>query len=74
MDSDGLLHSASLSVQTRNDGGAIDIGANYGVYALTIANAVGVDGRVVAFEPMAKTADYLKKSLDVNVFKQAEVL
>jgi len=53
---------------------AIDIGANYGVYALTMANAVGVDGRVFAFEPVAKTAGYLKQSLDANDFKQAEVL
>jgi FkbM family methyltransferase len=53
---------------------AIDIGANYGVYTLTMANAVGVDGKVYAFEPVAKTADYLKQSLDSNNFKQAEVL
>jgi FkbM family methyltransferase len=52
---------------------AIDIGANYGVYALTMANAVGIDGRVFAFEPVAKTAGYLKQSLDANNFKQAEV-
>jgi FkbM family methyltransferase len=52
----------------------IDIGANYGVYALTMANAVGVDGRVFAFEPVAKTAGYLRQSLDANNFKQAEVL
>jgi hypothetical protein len=74
VDSDALLQSASLSVQIRNDGGAIDIGANYGIYALTIANAVGVDGRVFALEPVAKTTGYLKHSLDVNNFKQAEVL
>jgi FkbM family methyltransferase len=53
---------------------AIDIGANYGVYALTMANAVGADGRVFAFEPVAKTAGYLRRSLDANNFKQAEVL
>ena len=53
---------------------AIDIGANYGVYALTMANAVGLDGRVFAFEPVAKTAGYLKRSLDANNFKQAELL
>jgi len=53
---------------------AIDIGANYGVYALTMANVVGVDGRVFAFEPVSKTAGYLKQSLDANNFKQAEVL
>ena len=53
---------------------AIDIGANYGVYALTMANAVGVDGKVFAFEPVAKTAGYLKQSVDANNFKQAEVL
>lgn len=52
----------------------IDIGANYGVYALTMAKAVGIDGRVFAFEPATTTADYLKQSLDANSFKQAEVL
>jgi len=53
---------------------AIDIGANYGVYALTMANAVGVDGRVFAFEPVAKTAGYLRQSFEANNFKQAQVL
>ena len=34
----------------------IDIGANYGVYALSMARAVGTSGHVWAFEPASGTA------------------
>jgi protein-L-isoaspartate O-methyltransferase len=40
---------------------ALDIGANYGVYALAMAQRVGRTGRVTAFEPAAATADYLRR-------------
>lgn len=45
---------------------AIDIGGNYGHYALNIAHAAGPDGRVVAFEPAARTASYLRRSIEKN--------
>lgn len=47
---------------------AIDIGANYGVYTLTLARAVGPTGQVWSFEPAASTAAYLANSIDANGF------
>lgn len=41
----------------------VDIGANYGVYALTMANVVGPDGKVWAFEPAMTTSSYLQRSI-----------
>ncbi|MEQ9490608.1 MAG: FkbM family methyltransferase [Alphaproteobacteria bacterium] len=41
----------------------IDIGANYGVYAASLAAAVGETGRIVAIEPAASTARYLTATL-----------
>lgn len=47
---------------------AIDIGANFGVYALSIARTVGPSGRVWAFEPTSSTADHLEASIAANGF------
>jgi FkbM family methyltransferase len=49
---------------------AIDIGANYGVYALSIANAVGPKGGVWAFEPSSATAALLAQGIAANRFSQ----
>ena len=46
----------------------IDIGANYGVYALSMARAVGPAGRVWAFEPASATADLLAAGIAANGF------
>lgn len=43
---------------------AIDVGANFGVYALSLAAAVGPTGRVVAFEPARTTHRYVSESRD----------
>jgi FkbM family methyltransferase len=45
---------------------AIDVGANHGVYALTMARAVGLTGRVWAFEPGRAVAARLRRSLAIN--------
>ncbi|HYC45076.1 MAG TPA: FkbM family methyltransferase [Burkholderiales bacterium] len=45
---------------------AIDIGANCGVYTLTIARAVGPSGHVWAFEPASDTARLLAAGIDAN--------
>jgi FkbM family methyltransferase len=46
----------------------IDIGANYGVYTLSMAHAVGPKGKVWAFEPASSTADLLAQSIAANGF------
>jgi len=51
----------------------IDIGANYGVYTLSLANLVGNYGKVYAFEPSNETAEILLKSLQINCFKNIVV-
>ncbi|MBP1610172.1 MAG: SAM-dependent methyltransferase, FkbM family, partial [Acidobacteria bacterium] len=47
---------------------AIDIGANYGVYTLSMAKTVGASGCVWAFEPASTTARYLTDSIAINGF------
>jgi FkbM family methyltransferase len=47
----------------------IDIGANYGVYTLSMAQRVGAKGYVWAFEPASSTANLLAKGIAINDFK-----
>lgn len=47
---------------------AIDIGANYGVYTLSMAKAVGPSGHVWAFEPASSTASLLAEGIAANNF------
>jgi FkbM family methyltransferase len=46
----------------------IDIGANYGVYTLPMAQKVGASGHVWAFEPASSTAQYLARGIAENGF------
>ena len=48
----------------------IDIGANYGVYTLSMAKTVGSAGHVWAFEPASATAKLLAKGIAANQFTQ----
>ncbi|MBI5658651.1 MAG: FkbM family methyltransferase [Nitrosomonadales bacterium] len=47
---------------------AIDIGANYGVYTLSMARTVGPAGHVWAFEPASSTASLLAEGIAANRF------
>jgi FkbM family methyltransferase len=47
---------------------AVDVGANYGLFALSMAQVVGRTGRIWAFEPASSTAALLSESLSMNGF------
>lgn len=51
----------------------IDIGANLGVYALSLARCVGPAGRVIAFEPTSAVAELLRRSAALNHFSHLRV-
>jgi FkbM family methyltransferase len=47
---------------------AVDVGANIGVHALTMAKIVGPSGRVVCVEPLPHIASTLERTLRLNGF------
>jgi len=53
--------------------GVVDIGANYGIYTLTAARAVGPTGWVAAFEPGSLPHACLGQSLQANALPQVEL-
>ncbi|APR81846.1 TPR domain protein [Minicystis rosea] len=53
---------------------ALDVGANYGVYAISMAHAVGASGLVVAFEPAPETVQYLDASVALDDRLQLDVI
>ncbi|RZS91400.1 FkbM family methyltransferase [Motilibacter rhizosphaerae] len=53
---------------------AVDVGANLGYFSLLMADAVGPQGKVLAFEPQERYAGLVGRSLRANGFHvQAEV-
>jgi FkbM family methyltransferase len=44
----------------------IDVGANFGVYALVASKLVGATGRVTAFEPTAQSFAILQQNIELN--------
>ena len=52
----------------------IDIGANYGVYALSMAQAVGESGKVWAIDPSTATMDHLECSIARNQFRNITLI
>jgi protein O-GlcNAc transferase len=53
---------------------AIDVGANYGLYALSMAQLVGPAGTVWAFEPASVTAACLRRSIERNRLSNVHLL
>lgn len=51
-------------------GKAVDIGANYGLYTLSMARTVGPLGHVWAYEPASRTHAFLVRSVQANQFSQ----
>jgi FkbM family methyltransferase len=47
---------------------ALDLGANHGYYTILLADLVGADGKVHAFEPNPRLAELLEQTVAVNGF------
>lgn len=52
----------------------IDIGANYGAYAIPMTKLVGAGGMVVAYEPASTTRAELETSRRLNSFTKLEIM
>jgi FkbM family methyltransferase len=51
----------------------IDIGANYGVYTLCMAQRIGPTGHVWAFEPASSTAQFLAQGVSAGDFMNVDI-
>ena len=51
-----------------------DIGANVGFYTLLGSALVGPAGRVIAFEPVARNLEYLRRHLEINRITNVTVI
>ncbi|MHA1569488.1 MAG: FkbM family methyltransferase, partial [Alphaproteobacteria bacterium] len=52
---------------------ALDVGANFGVFTLSLARAAGPSGQIFAFEPSARTAGYLRAGIAANAFDNVDL-
>src|SRR5579872_2565334 len=52
----------------------VDVGANYGLYSLAAARAVGPQGVVWSFEPASAVLPYLRESIARNDFAQIRIV
>jgi FkbM family methyltransferase len=51
----------------------VDVGANIGLYSCIMAEHVGGDGSVIAFEPMPECLEQLEKNIKLNNFKNITI-
>jgi FkbM family methyltransferase len=65
---------AFLCRRTRTGARIVDIGANYGLYTLSLAKVAGPSGRVWAIEPASPTARFLRKSAGINGLAHVTVI
>ena len=52
----------------------IDVGANIGTWSLVAAKIAGEDGKVLSVEPNPKTAERLRKNVELNSFGNVNVI
>ncbi len=65
----GVLEPGTTNVMThllREGDMVVDVGANIGLLALPAARRVGDTGSVIAFEPLPRLADVLRRSMYIN--------
>jgi hypothetical protein len=61
-------------IENAQPGGVVyDVGANVGYFSLLAARRVGPEGRVYAFEPVARNAAAIERSARANGFHAVEV-
>jgi len=51
----------------------IDVGANIGWFTLFAANIVGLNGKVIAFEPSSKIWNHLKRNIEINSVRNVKI-
>jgi FkbM family methyltransferase len=69
------LEKRALFVKMVTPGGVVyDLGANVGYYTLLCSMLAGPRGRVVAFEPLPRNLDFLKRHLALNRVENAVVI
>lgn len=59
---------AVLKSRLKPGGVAVDAGSNIGIHTVTMASAVGREGRVVCFEPLPHRVKALERTLRLNGF------
>jgi FkbM family methyltransferase len=52
----------------------LDIGANHGVYTLTIAKLLQGEGKITAYEPASSVVSLLRKGVEANGFTNVEIV
>jgi len=60
--------------EIKNGDVVLDLGAHIGYYTLIFAKLVGDEGRVIAFEPDPSNFALLKKNVEINGFKNVELV
>lgn len=51
-----------------------DLGANVGYYTLLGARSVGASGQVVAFEPLPRNVEFLRRHISINGIENVQVV
>ena len=67
-------HAKAIAARVKPGMTVFDVGAHAGYYTLMLSRRVGPQGRVLAFEANPANATKLRKHLDLNNIKNAEVI
>jgi FkbM family methyltransferase len=64
----------TFAQHVRAGGVVYDVGANVGSYSLLASILAGPGGHVVAFEPVARNLDYLRRHVELNRLSNVEIV
>ncbi|TWT72947.1 FkbM family methyltransferase [Allorhodopirellula solitaria] len=57
-----------IEANVKEGGVAVDVGANFGLHTLVMADRVGASGSVLAFEPVTENLRLLRRNISLNGF------